>query len=134
MNEPIVGSYNIFFKDTNVTPSSSYNQNTRVSTYTIEHLSTGKNFSTEYGKYVQKNSDCFQLFRNSPRQDILLITNEVEFRQRSLDFPNAVHYTISDIDFIKVLVHYDEVSKVSTFEDFSFDEVIALKDKLYESK
>lgn len=120
--EPVIGSYNIVFKDGKESPSNAYNQTNRVSKYTVKTLSTGQKFETEYGSYVQKNSDCCQVFKQE--NPVVLITNEEDYKKGSYAHSTATIYSMSDVVHVRVLVDYDKDTWVPVYENMTYEEAL----------
>lgn len=120
--EPVIGSYNIVFKDGKESPSNAYEQINRVSKYTVHRLSSGEKYETEYGSYVQKNSDCCQEFKQT--NPVVLITNEEDYAKSKFNHSTATIYHMEDVDYVRVVVDYDRDTWIPLYKEMTYKEAL----------
>lgn len=130
-DEPVVGSFLIFFNDGLVVRERF--GDSRLSQATVKYISDGKSTTHEYGSYNMEVHNNHNVYHRAHEVNIVLVTNKETYEAKPLyasDDTNYEHRYIDDIDFVKVLVSYDPETWTPQYDKMTYEDAVEFGKKL----
>lgn len=131
-DEPVLGSFLLFMSDGLVLKHK--NDGSRISERTVKYLSTGESKDKPptvsiCGQHIiTVEHDNHMVFHRPYESHIVLVTNKETYEQNPLyssDDTKYEHRYLEDIDYVKVLVSYDELTWKPEYKSMSYAEALA---------